>query len=74
MSKPKFALRHADGRYYSFAGGNIYDGPQFSKDWRNAKLMTIQGATSVQKRLASKQWHGERFELVPQTEITGANP
>lgn len=67
--KPKYALRHADGRYYSFAGGQTYDGPQFSKDPRNAKLMSIQGARSVQVRLADRAFHGEQFELVTENEI-----
>lgn len=58
------ALRHKDGRWYSFAGGKNYDGPQFSKDYRNAKIMSIQGARSVQKLLADPAYHGESFELV----------
>ena len=66
---PKYALKHEDGRYYSFAGGDLYDGPQFSKDPRNAKIMNIQGARSVQKRLEDRHVHGERFELVAESEV-----
>lgn len=67
--RPKcYFLKHADGRFYSFTDQATYDGPQFSKDYRDAKLMSRQGAANVQRRLLDPRWHGERFEIIHETE------
>lgn len=57
----KYVVKHEDGRYYSFTDQTNYDGPQFSKDIRNAKVMTAQGAGKVIKLLSDPKWHGETF-------------
>lgn len=61
----KYILRSLDGkRYYSFAGGDYYDGPQFSTDIRNAKRFSLKGAVNVKGRLANRKWYGEDFEVI----------
>ena len=62
----KYILRSAEDkrRYYSFAGGDDYDGPQFSTDIRNAKRFSLRGAQSIKGRLASNSWWGEVFEII----------
>lgn len=57
----KYVVKHEDGRYYSFTDKQTYDMPQFSRDIRDAKLMTAQGAGSVIKRLADPKYYGQTF-------------
>lgn len=60
----EWVLKHADGRFYSFADQSTYDGPQFCRDVRDAKRMTYRGACNVRARLLNPKWHGEEFEVV----------
>lgn len=61
----EYVLVSLDGkRYYSFAGGDYYDGPQFSTDIRNAKRFTIHGAKNVRGRLMNRKWYGEEFQIL----------
>lgn len=57
----KYVVKSEDGWYYSFTDMQNYDMPQFSKDIRDAKLMTAQGAGSVIKRLADPKYYGKTF-------------
>lgn len=69
MEPKNYYLRHADGRFYSFVDQRTYDGPQFCRDYRSAKLFSRRGAANVQRRLLDPKWHGERFEIVHESEI-----
>lgn len=57
----KYVVKHEDGRYYSFTDQDTYDGPQFSRDIRDAKVMSPQGAGKVIKMLADRNWYGQTF-------------
>ncbi|WP_274644125.1 hypothetical protein [Pseudomonas serbica] len=59
-----YTLRNAKGEYYSFADQANYDGPQLSRDPRNAKQMTAQGCGAVKRWLANPKYHGVEFERV----------
>lgn len=67
--KPRYALRNAQGFYYCFTDRAHYCGPQLSRDPRNAKLMTAQGAGSVRRMLADPRYYGQPFERVSESEL-----
>lgn len=75
IRQPKvFVLRHADGRFYAFSDRKTYCGPQFTNDSRDAKRMTRAGAASTQRMLINPKLHGERFEIVHESELPKVNP
>lgn len=59
----KYVLVDKKGRYYMFWDKQTYGEPEFSKDPKNAKVMTAQGCASAKRMLDKDGYYVERQEI-----------